>query len=145
MAELLGTVASAIAVAEAGLMLGQTVLKLKRLWEDVQEVPNTIRNLMMELEILEPILQETESHETIIPQLQSDRLARLSSSYCRAGLLELRTLVDSLSKDIDSKKRREKYIGRIKITLNKNSIGVAEVKLQRALALFHSSQINYLM
>lgn len=42
MAELLGTVASGIGVAEFALTVGESMSKLRRLWENVQEAPETI-------------------------------------------------------------------------------------------------------
>lgn len=145
MAETLGAVASAVAVAEVGLKLGGAVLKLRRLWEDVQAVPVTIGDLMTELEILEPIVDESEHQDTLSLELQSDRSARLGSSYCRAAVLELRTLVESLSHDIDSQRKRKRYLGRVKVTLSRETIAKAEAKLQRAVALLQSSQMNHLM
>lgn len=145
MAEILGTVSSALAVAEVGLKVVGTMLELKKLWEEVQEVPETIRHLMTELQILEPLLEDIGSQDTQISHIQSETSTRLSSSYCQAALAELRILVDKLSQDINSKKRRAKYVGRVKVVLAKGDITKAEARLSRAVALLQSSQMNYLM
>lgn len=145
MAELLGTVSSAIAVAEVGLKVGATIFKLKRLWDEVQEVPESIRSLLMDIEILAPLLQEFESQVDLSSHFQSDASAKLSVVYCRAALQELKTLIDGLSKEVNAKKRRKKYVGRLKVVLNNQTIANAEAKLRRTVDLFHSSQINHLM
>lgn len=98
MAEVHGTIASAIAVAEVGFKVGGTVFKLRQLWKEVQEVPETIRDMMREIYLLEPLLSEVERdfevENTIhldTGPLQAFNMAagRNSASLCREPLRNL--------------------------------------------------------
>lgn len=114
MAELLGTIASAMAVAEVGWKLGGTILKLKRLWTEIQEVPDTISDLLDEMEILGPLVEDFGSQGPALASTLGDKSAALSASYCQAALRHLSALVEHLHQEVDSKKRRKRYAGRVK-------------------------------
>lgn len=151
MAEILGAVASGLAVAEVGLKVGGTVWKLKRLWQEVQEVPHTIAFLMKEIEIIEPVLSESEfnfnAQITAFPipsPARNGTPAALSSAYCREALNDLRSLVEDLDGAITSEKKRKRTIARIRVVLKKDTIKGFQDRLERATRLLQSAQVNYL-
>lgn len=168
MAEILGTVSSAIAVAEVGLKVGGTLLKLRELWKEVQYIPQKIQDLMSQIDIYEPILADIQRHLEVDPKnsqsVGTSALLRASigaktSSYCSAALHNLQDLVRELSDQITSAKRRERGIGKLKVLLKKDDLNRFQVQLERASQLLHlahtsqqsakldyqSSQINHLM
>ncbi|KAG7132466.1 hypothetical protein HYQ45_009191 [Verticillium longisporum] len=55
MAEVLGIVTGSIAHLEVAGRLGGRVLKLKQLFDELKEVPDTIRSLMEQVAVVEPI------------------------------------------------------------------------------------------
>lgn len=151
MAEILGAVASGLAVAEVSLKVGGTVWKLKRLWQEVHEVPETIAYLMKEIEIIEPVLSEFEGNfnaqtvafTTPSPAYDSVPAAR-SSAYCREALNDLRNLVRDLDGAIASEKKRMRTLARIRVVLKKDTIKGFQGRLERATRLLQSAQVNYL-
>lgn len=154
MAEILGTVASAIAVAEVGLKVGGTVLKLRELWKEVQEVPEKIQDLMREMEIWEPILSEIESNfevdptagsNTVTSQPFDSSIGRMSSSFCREALRDLQELVKELSNEISSAKTRKRGIAKVKVLLKKDDLKKSQGRLKRAFRLLQSAQMGYVM
>lgn len=152
MAEILGAVASGLAVAEVGLKVGGTVWKLKRLWQEVHQVPETIAYLMKEIEIIEPVLSEFEGNfntQIIAFPTQSPAYngapAALSSAYCREALNDLRNLVEDLEGAVSSEKKRRRTLARIRVVLKKETITGFQARLERATRLLQSAQVNYLM
>lgn len=151
MAEILGAVASGFAVSEAGLKVGGTVWKLKKLWQEVHDVPATIQDLMRQIEIMDPVLSDHEStlgnQNIALPaQLQTYNAAPaiLSAAYCREALNDLRSLVEDLDVAIESEKRSRRTVARMRVVLKKDSLRVFQDRLERAIRLFQSTQLSYL-
>lgn len=147
MAEILGTVSSAIAVAEFGVTVGSTLFKLRKLWEEVQDVPEKIQDLMRQIEIHEPLLAEVEQY------LQADPLTgvvagisgpfdtsarRKISVYCRKALTDLQDLVNELSKEISSAQRKKRGIAKLKVVLRKDDLKKFHSRLESAFDLLRS-------
>ncbi|KAK8862805.1 ankyrin repeat-containing protein [Apiospora arundinis] len=89
MAEVLGAVASGIALAEVAWKAGGAVSKLKRLWNETKNVPETIADLMIQIECLDPAIWEAETHFVhtgLPPELWDDAAARKSANCCRIAL-----------------------------------------------------------
>lgn len=55
--EILGAVASGIAVGEAA----KVVIRVKRMWSEIEDVPDRIRSLLDYLDALGPLLEQIES------------------------------------------------------------------------------------
>lgn len=151
MAEILGAVASGFAVAEVGLKVGGTVWKLKKLWEEVHEVPATIQDLMRQIEIMDPILCDHESalgNQSIALPTQlptrNTAPAMLSAAYCREALNDLRRLVEDLDVAIESEKKSRRNFARMRVVLKKDTIRGFQDRLERAMRLFQSTQLSYL-
>ncbi|KAK1528306.1 hypothetical protein CPAR01_12864 [Colletotrichum paranaense] len=58
MAEAFGVVVSAFTVVEIAGKLGSSTIKLKKLWNEVQDVPREINQLVEQVDILNAILTE---------------------------------------------------------------------------------------
>lgn len=152
MAEMLGTVSSAIAIAEVGLKVGGTLLKLRELWKEVQHVPQKIQDIMSQMDIYEPILADIERYLNFHPLTGSDRgtsalfnasIATKTSSYCKEAFNDLQDLVEDLSRQITSTQRSKRGIGKLKVLLKKDDLNRFQIRLERAswlLQLAHMSQ-----
>lgn len=152
MAEILGTVSSAIAVAEVGLKVGGTLLKLRELWTEVQCVPQKIQDIMRQIDIYEPILADIERHLNAYPMTGSDSgtsallnasIGTKTSSYCREAFNDLQDLVEDLSRQITSTQRSKRGIGKLKVLLKKDDLKRFQTRLEQAaclLQLAHMSQ-----
>lgn len=158
MAEMLGAVASGLAVAEVGLKVGGTVWKLKRLWQQVHEVPQTIKDLMRQIEIMDPVLA---SHETNLDVQNADLLENLptrhgspttlSAAYCREALNDLRLLVEDLDCAIKAQTRSKRTFARVgvarsrvEVVLKKDTIKGFQDRLEMAMNLLQFTQVTYL-
>ncbi|KAI1762744.1 hypothetical protein GGR53DRAFT_467991 [Hypoxylon sp. FL1150] len=99
MAELLGVAASAVAVV--GVASGTTSM-LKKLWDEVHNVPETITDLVHQLEILESC-----SHSTSPSLILDDPAIRLSTEHCRSCMKDLASTVEKLPECIDKQKEHQ--------------------------------------
>ncbi|KAL2284391.1 hypothetical protein FJTKL_09086 [Diaporthe vaccinii] len=151
MAEILGAVASGLAVAEVGLKVGGTVSKLKKLWQEVHDVPATIQYLMRQIEMMDPILSD---HETNL-DIQTTALPRQlltcngapatqSTTYCREALNDLQRLAEDLDVALESEKRSRRTFARTRVVLKKETIKEFQYRLERAIRLLQWTQVNYL-
>lgn len=151
MAEVLGAVASGLAIAEVGLKVGGTVWKLRRLWQQVHEVPETIQDLMRQIEMMDPILSDHEANLAIHstaplrhPPVYNAASAIQSAAYCREALGDLRRLVDDLDGAVESEKRSRRTLARMRVMLKKDTIKGFQDRLERAIRLLQWAQVNYL-
>jgi len=148
MAELLGTVASGFAVAEVAGKAGGAVFKLKKLWDEINNVPETIADLMMQIECLDPAIWEVETqfvHSEFPPQLWNDVAARKSTQCCRIALRKLNDLVGDLAIQVSSTKRMNRKLARLKVVLKKDELRALEKRLETAVRMLQSAQNGYMM
>ncbi len=148
MAEVLGVVASGIAVAQVATTLGSAVVRLKALWEEVREVPERIADLMEQIDCLDPALWEAErllSENELPAELWTDISARRSAEYCRKALRKLTALIDDLSAKIHSPKSPTRKIGRFRAVLKKDTLNILESRLESAVRLLQLAQQGYIM
>ncbi|KAL9949336.1 hypothetical protein D7B24_001467 [Verticillium nonalfalfae] len=151
MAEVLGIVTGSIALLEVAGRLGGRVLKLKKLFDELKEVSDTIRSLMEQVAVVEPILGEMDDNlassagtsSLTWPLLRNDPAALKSLEYCRQTKDELAMLVEELSSEIAATKRSKRYRARAKVYLGKEALARCERRLQLALVLLQSAQSLY--
>lgn len=154
MAELLGTIASGIAVGEVALKVGGTLFKLHELWKEVQKVPDTIQELLQEIEAYGPLLDGVESGFEMSETLQignhslgtfNTAHSRAAAALCREPLQKLRQLVEDLSNEISSTRRLRRNISRAKVLLKKDDVKKFQERLQRTVSLLNLAQQSYLV
>ena len=142
MAEVLAVVASGIAVAQAAQSLGDIAVSLSRLWRDVKDVPNTIRDLVEELEVAGQLFSIIESELEPAPESSPTPLTSLQCltiERCRQAHKDLGALVDDLRADIASSRRRKKLVASVKVVLKRDTLEAYERRLQRALRFLDSA------
>ncbi|KAK1962145.1 hypothetical protein LY78DRAFT_720388 [Colletotrichum sublineola] len=144
MAEVFGVVVSALTVAEMAGKFGGSIIKLKKLWDEVQDVPNEISQLVRQLELLRPVLAEMESEFTQqTHKAYHNSAANLSMEYCQQAVAELDALAEDLRLKIDAAKRSRRNITKPKVTFKKEQIRGYQEKIQFALQLLSLSQQTY--
>lgn len=145
MAEIVGTVASAIAIAEVAVKATTAISQLKELYEEVQGVPETLQDLVEQVNILTPFVFELERINTIDPILFDDAAIRSSTEYCRASLQKLIVVVDDLRAQVNSDKRLIRGLAKVKVVLKKQVLADFEKRLQRVIGMLGSAQQSYMM
>ncbi|GJC87660.1 hypothetical protein ColLi_10498 [Colletotrichum liriopes] len=139
MAEVFGVVVSALTVAEMAGKFGTSLIKLKKLWNEVQDVPNEMAQLFRQLELLRPVLAEMESEFT----QQTHKVYQNSAANLSGG--ELDALAEDLQSRINAAKRSKRNITKLKVTFKKDQIRSYQEKIQFALQLLSLSQQTYTM
>jgi len=149
MAETLAIVTGGLALAEVAIKAGGIVMKLRQLWSEIQDVPETISDLMEEMKVYDSLLADFEAdfapgQPTLSPLLFNGDAARMSSSHCHLALAELRKVVDELSVEIASSRRRRRALAGVKVVLKKEKLKALQKRLKRAVRLLNSAQLGYL-
>ncbi|KXX73485.1 hypothetical protein MMYC01_209131 [Madurella mycetomatis] len=138
MAEALGVVASGIAIGHAAQTVGGAVLFLSRLWFEVKEVPETIQDILKELELtghlvdtiqdeFEPAAGGSLGGDASLTSVQC-----LAIQRCRQAHKDLRDLVGDLAADIASSRRGKRFLTKAKVVLKKDALDHYERRLHRA-------------
>ncbi|KAK8060912.1 hypothetical protein PG996_010842 [Apiospora saccharicola] len=146
MAETLGIVASGIAVAQLGAATGGAVLKLKQLWGQVKDAPETISELIERIDLISSAVWELEhqfTHSGLPPMLWDKTTAVRSIAYCRKALMKLSDFVDGLSSRITSRRGYRRKLGAAQVVLNKDEREKLEGHLRNALDVLRFAQDAY--
>ncbi|KAH7276085.1 hypothetical protein B0J15DRAFT_531541 [Fusarium solani] len=146
MAEALGVVSSIIAIVGVAGKLGTSTFKLKRLWDEVQDVPTSIQRCIEQLEILAPAIQEMESEfERTREMVRNDTAAKRSLEYSQKAMGTLEALVKDMEQQIASVRKSKKFLTQLKVRLKKDVLEEHQQQLQFALQLVSLSQQTYLI
>lgn len=148
MAELVGLVAAGVAFAEVTAKIGVQVFTLKQQWEDLKEIPDTVRQLTDDIELIGSTLQEMEA-DLNTPSLDgvvwAGTINAVIVTTCRGALDSLTKSINDLSQEINSSKygRRVKIKG--KILLNKEFWASHESRLRRVIWMLGVAQQQWTM
>lgn len=146
MAELLGIITSAITVVETAGKVGSSILKLKRLWDEVKDVPQSIQALMDELEQVSSLLDAMETEFTEIRHIvRNDKVAKASMDYCRQAKGRLEGVVHELQQEINSQRRLRRGVAKFKVVLKSGLVSKHQEAMRYALQLLTSAQQIYMM
>ncbi|KAI0202285.1 hypothetical protein F4808DRAFT_458887 [Astrocystis sublimbata] len=136
MAELVGLVASSFALAEVTIKAG-----------DVKNVPETISDLMEQIDCFDPMLCEVESkfsQNQLPPEIWSNATAMRSLATCRKVVVKLSDIAGTLSTLVGSEKRARRAKGRMKVVLKKSELASLEQRLRTAVTMLQSAQMGYM-
>lgn len=149
MAEAVGLAASVIAIGQVAGAVGKSVLRLKNLWDEVNDVPGEISDLLEELQILDPLLKgiDKEMTQNSLPaEVWDTSGAQLSKQYCQQAMESLCNMTNDLDREIkESRGKVRKKIASAKAILKKDSIARHEKKLRKALNLLDLAMRSYQM
>lgn len=146
MAEVVGVVASSIAIGTLAAQITSSIVKLKSYWDQVQGAPEDVRDLIEELDILANLLTDMEDDQRQNP-VSSLILDSTSKSrclqHCKRGADQLKELTESLSVDLDSSTRLKRKWASAKVVLKKDKVDRYRLKLERAIRLLSLSHQLY--
>jgi hypothetical protein len=148
MAEILGVVASGIAVAQVASVVGSTALKLKELFGRLKDVPEAIEDLMNQVDCLAPVLLEAErlfGQNEVSSSLLIDAATQRSLDYCHKSWHRLSRLVDEIHIQINFKRSLDRKLYRVKFILKQDQLKILEQRLKSALGILQLVQQLYLM
>ncbi|KAK8104932.1 hypothetical protein PG999_008291 [Apiospora kogelbergensis] len=146
MTELLGVVAGGIAVAQLGTATGGAILKLKKLWDHVNNAPEIISDLIERLELIYSSVWDFErqcSQPGLPPILWESTTATRSLVYCRKALTRFSNVVDDLSTQITSRRGFRKRMTVFKVALKKDELQRLEEQLRNSLEVLRFAQDAY--
>ncbi|KAK7955655.1 uncharacterized protein PG986_004877 [Apiospora aurea] len=146
MTEPLGVVASGIAVAQLGVATGGAVFKLRQLWGQVKDVPETISDLIERIDLIYPAVWDFEqqfSHAALPSVLWDNTTAVRSVAYCRKALQKLSNVVDDLSVKIASRRGFQRKLVAARVVLKKDELKKLEEQLKIALDVLGFAQEAY--
>ncbi|KAJ4013732.1 hypothetical protein NW766_005971 [Fusarium irregulare] len=146
MAEILGLASSIITVVGVAGKLGTSTIRLKRLWDEVQDVPASVQRCIEHLELLAPALEEMDNEfQRITTMVQNDSAAKRSLEYSRKAVAALESLVRSLETQLTTAKKGRRLVAQLKVRMKKEVIEEHQQQLQSVLQLVTLSQQTYLM
>ncbi|KAG7143692.1 Gentisate 1 like protein [Verticillium longisporum] len=107
MAEIVGLVASSIALAEVVGKVGGGILKLKRMWDEVKDVPESIQDLFKRLDLIlrmvARIARDIETGATVFEDMEAVESCILC---CQQVISDEATMMNDLIVQIDATKRK---------------------------------------
>lgn len=146
MAEMLGIITGAITVVETAGQAGSSILKLKRLWDEVKDAPQKIKSLIDELERYKPLLDSLDAEFEQIEHIVSNNpAAKASTGYCRQAMSGLEALIQDFEKEVESKRNIKRGVAKVKVVLKKGVIEKYREQMQNALDVVKLAQQTYLM
>ncbi|KAM7202658.1 hypothetical protein V8F33_002584 [Rhypophila sp. PSN 637] len=91
MAEVLGIVASGLAVQQTAGQVVKSLIKLRRLWDQIQDAPDEIQDLMADIACFAALLSEMEGQ-----LVESSPVARQNLQLSRNALGQLEAVVSAI-------------------------------------------------
>lgn len=146
MAETIGVVASGIAIGSLAAGITSSIVKLKSYWDQVQNAPDDIHDLIEELEVFSHLLadiaddQQQNSMSSLV--FDSTAISRCLQ-HCQRGADRLKALTDNLSMELDALTRTKRKWASAKVVLKKDQIDKCKEKLERAIRLLSLSYQMY--
>ncbi|CZR60584.1 uncharacterized protein PAC_10480 [Phialocephala subalpina] len=119
MADVLGVVASGIAVAQLASSIASSIIKLKGFWSQINDAPAEINHLIRRIDSLNFMLQHMQHDQSQqgIPELAVQNICmRRSLELCEECATGLLSLVNDLDVKLRGKKGIRKKIGSAKVT-----------------------------
>ncbi|KAK4444492.1 hypothetical protein QBC34DRAFT_442455 [Podospora aff. communis PSN243] len=144
MTEVLGVVASGIAVGQAVATLGHAIFAVKRLCDELNEIPEKIAYLLEELEILNPIVSDVEGGLSAPIETASgpwnDAAARRAVLSCQRASSALEGVASSLQRRISAASGARKKVASLRALLKKDEVKLLEQRLESAIRILMVAQ-----
>lgn len=134
MAEVLGIVASGLAVQQTAVQLAQSLIRLRQLWAEIRDAPVQIQDLMTDLSAFTALLSEMEGQLD-----ENNPTARQSAQLCKNALIQLETVTSALDAQLNSSRRSKRLMGALKVVVSREDMKRYEDRLQRAFRLLQMS------
>lgn len=152
MAEVLGAVASGVALAGVTGRLVTSTMKLKQFMDAVRDVPETLRLNLEYLETLAPTLEEMRRLSMDINDQYSgmmlggaQRGLTLATSQCEKACIQLERLVEDAREKLENSKGIRKTARQVRIVFRKEVMAEYERRLDAAVRVMILAQSTFTM
>jgi hypothetical protein len=135
MAEVLGVIASGVAISQLASQVTSSIIKLNKCWDKIKEAPDDIRQLILEIDSLNLILRHIGDDLSISEPPRGSICIDQSMKLCKEGADELRNLVSELAKKINGKSGWRKKVGEVKVVLRKEDLKRLKRRMKIAVRL----------
>ncbi|ETI23224.1 hypothetical protein G647_05022 [Cladophialophora carrionii CBS 160.54] len=132
--------AETIGVVAATLEFAKIVLEAKQLYSSIRHAPQTLKQLLEELEALEEILETFKEQEAALSAFAPPDVVRKCRQRSEKAVQSLKPICDELSKAI----KRSRIRGSVKAVLKEDALDKARQVVERAKADFMLAQMNVL-
>ncbi|KAH8593500.1 hypothetical protein B0O99DRAFT_688721 [Bisporella sp. PMI_857] len=147
MAEVVGVVASGIAVGTLGIKVIQSTAELKGFWDNIQEAPEDIADLLYEAKLIGEVIlrfeEETKCSSSVTFGPELEKLAADCLQHCYAASEKLRLLAEDLAATLSKKTGYRRLVASTKVVLKKDQIKKYRSRLEGAVRLLHMSRQCY--
>lgn len=140
MAEL-GVIASAMGIASLVIQVGDSLLKLKAIWDGVKEAPGEIGYLVQEAETLKCVLSEihrVQSEEQNLMSITSE-----STQKCLTSCREAVGILEAVVRDLEDEVSRRRLLGGLRVVLKTGTINKLSERLRHAQSVLMLSRQVY--
>lgn len=146
MADIIGCVTGAIAIAQVVAGVSQVMVKLNQQWSMVKDIPADIIDLMNQIECFYPTLVETESivGKETSPSPHQEFILKRAATYCRKALDDLDGATQELSSAVSTARNKQKLVY-LKVILKKQQLQKLERRLECAVKTLTLVQQTYLL
>lgn len=143
MAEVVGIVASGVSIGGLAGQITASIIKLKSFWDQVQDAPADIRDLIEELEDLNYLLADIEDEQRLTSTVLDSTSSMRCLQHCKQGAARLKEVTDSLSTDLQANSKLKRKWASTMVMLKKEKIDRYKAKLERAIRLLSLSHQLY--
>ncbi|KAG7118008.1 hypothetical protein HYQ44_020232 [Verticillium longisporum] len=144
MAEIVGLVASSIALAEVVGKVGGGILKLKRMWDEVKDVPESIQDLFKRLDLIlrmvARIARDIETGATVFEDMEAVESCILC---CQQVISDEATMMNDLIVQIDATKRVRRVRDMVRVALKRDVLERHEKKLEGMIQILILADSEY--
>ncbi|KAK8119995.1 uncharacterized protein PG998_004621 [Apiospora kogelbergensis] len=130
MAEVLGAVASGVGIAQFAGGIIKTSFRIKKLLEDIKDVPEDLQRHLAQIQLLAPLLAEIDRGPSI-----SNGALLAAADQCRQAALELDVLATDLSHQVQSSKGLQRRFRSLQVVLQKSTIARHEKRVQATIQM----------
>lgn len=148
MAEALGLASGVIAVVDMATKVGGASIKLKRLWDEVNEVPSVLLEKAELVQGWDELFEQAElqlATQTLPALVNNKMLLQKSAKKARSILAELQVMIDGFLEQSTIGRRYRRKVGSTKVVLRKSEVKALDEKLDEALTQFQMAQSLYTM
>ena len=138
MAEIIGVVASGIAVGQLVGQVGNSLMKIRDFWERMGDAPGDLKTSLLEIEALYLVLtsiSEEQQNSISSPGRAQDRSMERTVTLCHDAMDELTKLVRELDLTLKGSSRLKRKIATVRATLKKSQIERFKARLNSAILL----------
>ncbi|KAM3546753.1 hypothetical protein ARSEF1564_000329 [Beauveria bassiana] len=143
MAEIVGVVAAGIAFGEVVIKISSHVFTLKHMWKEFKEMPDSIKQLVGDIELLGSVLQEMEADMTSSTAdgiVWCGGVGSLIVEACRSALNTLSLSVNDVSQEMRATSGIKAALRKGKMVLNKEFWAKTERRLQNVVGRLQIAQ-----